>query len=105
MQHRRCTRCKQEVGQYGVRHKWMGGVYCEQCIKIARGFGSGRRNWFGRAFNWVSRIVKRVLHVKTPAQKKAIKTEEKASYKRMKDTQMKARSIPHDPTKDAPQKK
>ena len=44
MPHHRCTGCKQESYP---RHKHLGGVYCEACIRRIRGFIPGKRGWLG----------------------------------------------------------
>ncbi len=45
MNHHRCTRCKQESYP---RHKYYGGVFCDSCIQIARGFSPGKGGFFSR---------------------------------------------------------
>ena len=33
MAHKRCTGCKEEVGEFGIRHKYHGGLFCERCMR------------------------------------------------------------------------
>lgn len=103
VQHR-CTRCKEDVGEHGTRHKYAQGLFCEKCLRELRGgirvnlggwFGFAGRIWRSVA-EWVSRPFTHRLTVKL--EKEARKTD----YNVMK---VKARDILRDARIVSPQKR
>ena len=104
MAHKRCTGCKEEVGRFGIRHKYAGGVFCEQCMR-AMGIGRGRvRGFFGRLWG---RIVDFTSSIFRPESLKRLERKRReakiqAHYQAMK---VRALSIPPNPASGAPQKR
>ena len=100
MAHHRCTRCKQESYP---RHKYQGGVYCDECIRIVRGSGYRVRvqSWLGYVWGKVTGFFGRVLH---PGTRRIDMDIERASHARLKAMEARARDIPSDPQGGTPGK-
>ncbi|MBA7610202.1 hypothetical protein ES703_17408 [subsurface metagenome] len=107
MAHHRCTRCKQESD---IRHKHLGGVYCDSCIRWIKGFrphaGTG---WLGsirdRVTDFWGMITDFATSVFTRKTIKRVSIErERASHAQLKAMQAKARDIPFNPAAGVPQK-
>ena len=101
----RCTRCKEDVGQYGIRHKYAGGLFCEDCLRELgrsprRGFLSGVFGFFRDIWDFVTDIAR------SPFQ---LRQERKLTSNRMKVQanvmKMKALNIPPNPSSGSPQKR
>ncbi len=105
MAQHRCTRCKQDVGQYGIRHKYVGGLFCESCLReLRQGSRVIRNEGF---FGFVSSIwdtLKRIHQVVFRPKTKTVSFSEtsRVAYKTMN---LKARNIPHDARATVPQKR
>lgn len=105
MAHHRCTRCKQESD---IRHKHLGGVYCDACIRWIRGgrYGGPGRSWLGSVFGsiWdmITDLATSVFTRKTI--KRVSIAKERASHAQLKAMQAKARDIPFNPAAGVPQK-
>lgn len=90
----RCTGCKEDVGQYGVRHKYAGGVFCEQCMR-SFGIHRGRiRGFWGRLWDKIVDIIP-IFHP-APARVEQKRREEKIRVHN-KVMAARARTIPADP--------
>lgn len=100
MAHHRCTRCKEESYP---RHKWQGGVYCDDCIRRIRGSIPGRRGWLGSLWGKLVDLVERVFQPESP--RVISRQRERAEHARFKARQMMALSIPPNPWSGAPQKR
>lgn len=95
MAHHRCTGCKQESYP---RHKWKGGVYCDDCVNFIK--GGGRSGWFRRSFlgeiwDTIVDLVDRVFRPESP--KRTTRAKERQVMSRMKQMEHRARSIPANP--------
>ena len=104
MAHKRCTGCKEEVGRFGIRHKYAGGVFCEQCMR-AMGIRRGRvRGFWGRIWDWATDLASSIFHPEAPERLERKRREAKiqAHYQAMK---VRALSIPPNPASGAPQKR
>ena len=102
MTHHRCTRCKQESYP---RHKYYGGVYCDDCIHLVQhGAYSGQksRGWLGSLWDKVVDFATSIFRPRPL--KQLVKAQERASYARLKALEFKARSIPPNPQGGSPQK-
>jgi len=97
----KCTRCKQDESY--PRHKWMGGVFCETCIRWIRGFrpASRGRSWLGSLWERVSVFLGRVLNPRT---KHIDMDKERAIQTQMKVQKAVARDIPYNPQGGGPGK-
>ncbi len=86
MAHHRCTRCKQESYP---RHKYAGGLFCEDCLKE---LGRGRRRWYSGFTSIFSRIWEFITAPFRPnTLERQKQKEEKANYHRMKQMESRAR--------------
>ena len=92
MNHHRCTRCKEESYP---RHKYRGGVFCDGCIKITRGFEPGNKGIFfkvgrlwGAIGDWFRDILK--PEVTIPDSKVA----ERSRHAELKRLEQYARRLP-----------
>ena len=101
----RCTRCKEDVGEYGIRHKYAGGLFCEPCLRELR---QGRRivstgGFFGGFFSRLWSRLTGLLSIPFRPRAKTVSFDAatKVAYKTMK---AKARDIPPDPRGASPQK-
>lgn len=102
MAHHRCTACKQESYP---RHKWYGGVYCDDCIRAIRGKYYGvKRGFFGRIWDSITDFVTRLFK---PSEdwKKDRQREQRQVITRMKAMESKARRVSLDPQTLNPQKR
>ena len=105
MAHHRCTRCKQESD---IRHKHVGGVYCDSCLRWIRGFRPHTgTSWLGSVFSsiWdmVTDFATSIFRHKTIKRVRILA--EKADYSRQKAAiATMARSIPYNPEGVVPQK-
>ena len=59
----RCTRCKKDVGQYGTRHKWKGGVYCDRCLMVITGVRVGGGGLGGFFSGLLFRLIDLIHHI------------------------------------------
>ena len=104
MAHHRCTRCKQESYP---RHKWMGGVYCDSCIRQIRDgihISNRSRGRLGSLWDKIVAFTRSILHPKLL--KRVERTVEQASLARLKSMEVKARrGIPINPAIQQPQKR
>jgi len=101
MAHHRCTGCKQESHP---RHKWQGGVYCDDCIREIRGFRPRPgASWFGSIWGRFTGFFGNILHPGAPP-KHLAKDRERASHARLKALEAWARDIPFDPQGGTPGK-
>lgn len=102
MTHHRCTGCKQESNP---RHKWMGGVYCDTCIRGIRGYrpDSVRRGLFAGIWDMVTGFIDRVFYHKHTVKLEAREVEKKI-HTQMKVMQARARDIPPNPQGGTPGK-
>lgn len=106
MAHHRCTRCKEESYP---RHKYCGGVFCDGCIRIIRGFrpDSVRRGFFGRLSHiWdkITSFVDRTIHHRHIVRLN-IREDSRRVYTQLKVMEVRARSIPPNPATTVPQKR
>lgn len=104
MAHKRCTGCKEEVGRFGIRHKYAGGVFCEQCMR-SMGIRRGRtRGFFGTLWDKIVDFTSSIFRPEAPARLERKRREAKiqAHYQAMK---FRALSIPPDAASGAPQKR
>ena len=92
----RCTRCKEDVGENGIRHKYAGGLFCEPCMR-AVGAWQGRGFW-GRLWDSFRNFVAAPFLPKPLVKESATKV----AYSVMK---AKARDIPRDARTVNPQKR
>ena len=101
MAHHRCTRCKQESYP---RHKYQGGVYCDDCMRWIKGYRyTGRgRSWIGSIWDRVTDFFGGIFHPESP--KHLDRDKERASHARLKAMEAKARNIPYDPQCGVPGK-
>jgi len=53
----RCTRCKEDVEKYGIRHKYAGGLFCEDCLRILGVRGSIIRGFWERLWERIKEFV------------------------------------------------
>jgi len=109
VQHR-CTRCKEDVGEYGTRHKFAQGLFCEKCLRALRGgfrlipsgwIGFGDMfSFVGKALRWlVSRATRPFTHTLT------VKLENEARKVDYHTMKVKARDILRDARIVSPQKR
>ncbi len=103
VQHR-CTRCKGDVGEYGTRHKYAGGLFCEPCIRalhqgsrIAGGGFFGILSFVYDALKLIHRVIFRPKTKTVPFNVKS-----RVAYNVMKAS---ARDIPRDARIAVPQKR
>ena len=99
MAHHRCTRCKQESSP---RHKWMGGVFCDSCIREIRGYRphSGR-SWLGSLWDRIVDFTALIFRPSLPTHQS--KAEAGAVRVQFKTMEARARSIPPNPAGGVPQ--
>lgn len=103
MVHHRCTRCKEDVGEYGTRHKYAQGLFCEKCLRALRGgFTTNIGGWFGFAGRIWHRLVEFVT--KPFTHRITVKLEKEATRVTYNVMKARARSIPHNPQGGVPQK-
>ena len=103
MVHKRCTGCKEEVGRFGIRHKYAGGVFCEQCMRTM-GLRHGRiRGFWGRLWDRIVDYTHSIFRPEAPERLERKRREAKiqAHYQAMK---VRALSIPPNPQGGSPQK-
>lgn len=102
MTHHRCTRCKQESFP---RHKWKGGVYCDDCIQAIKGGGrhSGVFGWVRGLWEKLTVWIDKIFRPQTP--KALERVNQRQILSRMKQMEHKARSIPTNPQTMSPQKR
>lgn len=93
---KRCTGCKQDVGEYGIRHKYAGGVFCEDCMRSLGIHRGGIQGFWGRAWNWIADLATSIFRPETPSRIEKRRREEKIQVHAQV---MKARAlrIPTDP--------
>lgn len=101
MNHHRCTGCKQESYP---RHKWHGGVFCDSCIRMVRGFGTQRRGFFGRIWDWVTDLSQRLFQPKETWQEDR-QRQDRRVIAHMKSMESKARRVSFNPQTLNPQKR
>ena len=92
MNHHRCTRCKRESYP---RHKYRGGVFCEDCM-IEIGAKVRRRGFFGRIWDSVTDVACSLFGAERSkaAEARAVERQVRARYRHIQKV---ARSIPRDP--------
>lgn len=93
MAHHRCSRCKEESYP---RHKYHGGVYCDDCIQEIRGrhFGTKRNVLFSmwdRFTVWVRRVLRLKQEAPNPVR------EERRIHTQLKVMEARARKMPVGP--------
>ncbi len=96
MSQHRCSRCKEDQGEYGTRHKYHSGLLCDHCkMMVSSGHGQ-HRGIFGGLWNklvhWIHRLAstfRRETVVSQRAQARAI-------HHQQKTLEAKALSIPRD---------
>jgi len=96
MVHHRCTRCKQESYP---RHKWHGGVFCDDCIRWIRGFRphmAVQHSWLRRLWARIADFASVVVQQKRVKRVSLIqaKVENRARQSQYKAVQSRARDIP-----------
>lgn len=69
MANRRCTGCKQDVGRYGIRHKYAGGVFCEQCMRSFGILHGWVRGFFGRLWDGITEFATSFFRPETPSRR------------------------------------
>ena len=101
----RCTRCKEDVGEHGIRHKYASGLFCEKCLRELRG-GVVAGFSFGDIWGFVSRTWRRIVDfiTKPYTHTSRIKLENKARKVAFNTIKAKARDIPPDARTLGPQK-
>lgn len=106
VQHR-CTRCKEDVGEFGTRHKYAQGLFCEPCLKALRVRGGIVRKGGGFLGGFWSRLWDIVADLVTAPFKSELATKSRdrtmrVAYNVIKN---KARDIPADARTMGPQKR
>lgn len=76
MANRRCTGCKEDVGRYGIRHKYAGGVFCEPCMRLFGMLHGLIRGFFGRLWDRIVDFIP-FFRPETPSRKDEKRREEK----------------------------
>ncbi len=109
MAQHRCTRCKEDVGEYGTRHKFAQGLFCEKCLRALRGgFRIIPSGWlgFGDIFSFVSRTLRRFGEWATRpfTHTISVKLEKEARRVDYQTMKVKARDILRDARTVSPQK-
>lgn len=104
MVHHRCTGCKRESYP---RHKYGGGVFCDDCMSSIASHSyikapSRRRSWLGSLWD---KIVDHARSFFRPLAPKPESSIESASYARLKSMEARARRIPSNPEAGVPQKR
>lgn len=108
VQHR-CTRCKEDVGEFGIRHKYAQGLFCEKCLRALRGgfriIPHGLFD-FGGMFSFVSRALRRLVGYATKpfTHRITVKLEKEARRVDYNTMKVKARDILRDARTINPQK-
>ncbi len=102
VQHR-CSRCKEDVGEDGIRHKYAQGLLCEPCLESLRvrgGIVHTIGGFWSRLWDIVTDLVTTLF--KPKAETKSRDSAIKVAYSVMKN---KARDIPVDARTMTPQKR
>lgn len=100
MTHHRCTRCKQESYP---RHKYYGGVFCDDCINEIRGRHFGKkRNVFWRLWDKLCDWVDRTFRPQSETLGRA--REERRIHTQLKVMEARARKMPRNPQQTIQQK-
>lgn len=96
MAHHRCTGCKRESYP---RHKWKGGVYCDDCIRIIRGSGYQPRgfSFFSSIWGKIADLWDSVFRPGKLSLKRIKRANEREVHTRLKAMEVRARNIPYDP--------
>ena len=97
MAHHRCTRCKQESER---RHKFAGGLFCEDCLRELGRASSGRLGFWEGLWGWFKTLVVSPFKPMPKPDKKAVAA--KVAYNAMR---AKALKIPFNPVTLNPQKR
>jgi len=109
VQHR-CTRCKEDVGEYGIRHKYAQGLFCEKCLRALRGglriIPSGLFG-FGDMLSFVGRTLRllREFITRPFTHRITVKLEKEARRVDYNTMKVKARDILRDARIVSPQKR
>ena len=105
VQHR-CTRCKEDVGEYGIRHKYAQGLFCEKCLRELHGGFVGGFS-FGDIFGFVGDVWRRIAEFVTKpfTHRKTVKLEKEATRVTYNAMKVKARDILRDARIVSPQKR
>jgi len=104
MTHHRCTRCKEDVGEYGIRHKYAQGLFCEKCLHELR---PGVHVSFGGWFGFASKIWRGIVEFVTKpfTHRITVKLEKEARRVDYNTMKVKARDILRDARIVSPQKR
>ena len=94
VQHR-CSRCKEDVGEGGIRHKYAGGLICEPCMRSLGMLGGGVRSfWSGLWSSFWDLVTDAVFGVFHPRTRRvAFDKEVRVAYSVQKD---RVRDMPPD---------
>ncbi len=101
MTHHRCSRCKEDVGEFGIRHKYASGLFCEPCLRELRVLGYSKGGFWGFFKDLVSWVAQPITAIFKPKPAK-VERARQVAYKVM---QSKALNIPPDGQSMSPQKR
>lgn len=98
----RCSKCKEESYP---RHKYHGGVFCDSCIRIIRGFrpDSARRGFFGSIWDMITSLIDKVIHHRHTV-KLSVREDSRKVRTQLKAMETRGRGIPPNPEGGDPQK-
>jgi len=97
----RCSRCKEDVGEDGIRHKYGGGLFCEPCLRslvYTPGRHVAARGFFWSIWDKIARAARSVFKPTAVAENRAVKV----AYSIIEN---KARIIPRNAQALSPQKR
>ena len=105
MTRHRCTRCKEDVGEFGIRHKHAQGLFCEPCLRELRYKGGTvtRGGFFGFIGSFWDSI--KVFIGRTFQHRTVVKLEEQVIKTAFHTMKARAREIPRDARTLNPQKR
>lgn len=100
----RCTGCKEDVGELGIRHKYAGGLFCEPCLREL-GVRGGRvvvHGFWGGLFDLFRDIISGAVAVFSSVRPRLVEKDRavKVAYSVMKN---KARDMPPNACGTSPQ--
>ena len=103
----KCTRCKEDVGEFGIRHKYAQGLFCEKCLRELRGGVSGGilgGLWYGMR-RMITELVDWITAPFTRTHKVALRDKETGVKVAYSVAMNRARNIPIDAVTGNPQKR
>lgn len=101
MTQHRCSRCKDDVGEFGIRHKYASGLFCEPCLRELGVHGYGARSFWSGLWDAVVYAVKPITAIFKPKPAR-VERVRRVAYNVMKS---KALNIPPDGQSMSPQKR